>query len=255
MSAANTTEPEHREQRESVRFLRLLVRGIWRPLVIIAVVALIIVIIKPGRLVSELGELREWFNEQGLLGILMFLGLYVIAAVAVVPQAALKVAAGGVYGALIGVVVASIGSTLGATACFLIARYVGKGSLMNYVRQKRQFRRLDMLTRKHGATIVAISRLVPILPGNLVNYAFGLTQVRLGTFVFWSWLGMLPGTVVLVVGTDAFVRGVDEGRVPWALLIVVLCALALLTTAFVYAHRRFRRATADGATDADYADL
>lgn len=251
MSSTKLVKPNDANQSESVRLIRLLLRGIWRPLTVVAIVVLVIVMIKPGRLVGELGELREWFDEQGLAGMAIFLGLYVIAAVAIVPQAAMKVASGGVYGAVLGVVIASIGSTLGATACFLIARYVAKGSLVNYLRQRRQYRRLDALTKRHGAVIVALTRLVPILPGNLVNYAFGLTQVRLGTFVFWSWLGMLPGTVVLVVGTDAFIRGVDEQRVPWAMLVVVLCALALLLAAFLIAHRRFRQTAAEEGDSSD----
>jgi len=247
-------QSERSHARDSIPLMRLLLRGIWRPLAVIAIVGTMIVIVEPRRLVGELSELREWFESHGIEGLLVFLAVYVLAAVAIVPQAVLKVAAGGVYGSVLGVVVASLGSTLGATACFLIARSVARGSLMNYVRRTRQFRRLDLLTRRQGAMIVALSRLVPIVPGNLVNYAFGLTQVRLSVYVFWSWLGMLPGTVVLVVGTDAFVRGVHERRVPWAMLIVVLTALFVLAGTLVYVHRRFRRETIDDRDEADDAE-
>jgi uncharacterized membrane protein YdjX (TVP38/TMEM64 family) len=241
----NADESDQRKQSTRIsRLLRLLVRGIWRPLSVIAIIAIVIWIIQPARLVDELGELRDWLDEQGVLGFVLVLALYVLAAVAIVPQAALKIAMGGLYGGLLGVIMASIGSTLGATACFLIARYVSRGSLVKTLRGRRRIQRLDERTRKHGALIVAISRLVPLLPGNLINYAFGLTQVRLGTFVFWSWLCMLPGTVVLVVGTDAFVRGVQEERIPWAMLSIVAGALALLVASFIVVQRRFRAETA-----------
>ncbi|TVQ55996.1 MAG: TVP38/TMEM64 family protein [Phycisphaerales bacterium] len=230
----------------------VILRSLWRPLAVICIVALIIVIVQPARLVGEVEEMREWLQGQGVYGIGLFLLIYIVAAVAIVPQAALKIAAGGLFGSLLGLVIASIGSTLGAAACFLIARYVASGSFVQRMKQKRRYRKLDHLTKRHGAVIVAISRLVPVLPGNLVNYAFGLTQVRLATFVFWSWLCMLPGTVVLVVGTDAFVQGMREGQVPWGLVGIVAGALGLMAASVVFAHRQYRAHQQD---EGDYADL
>ncbi len=228
--------------------------GLWRPILVLILIAGVVMIFNPGELIADLGEFRESLRDHGVVGVLVFLGLYVIAAVAIVPQAVLKVAAGGLYGSVLGVVVASIGSTLGAAACFLLARYVMHGTLAEWLRTNRRFRRLEDLTKHHGAVIVAISRLVPVLPGNLVNYAFGLVKVPFWTFVFWSWLCMLPGTVVLVVGTDAVVQGVEEGEVPWALVGVIGGALALLGISMTVAHRQFQRHK-HRRDEPSYADL
>ena len=91
-----------------------------------------------------------------------------------------------------------------------------------------RFARLDRLTGRHGAVIVAITRLVPLFPFTLLNYGFGLTRIRLRTYVFWSWLCMLPGTVLYVVGADAVARALVSGRIPWTAAGVAAGALALL---------------------------
>ena len=84
---------------------------------------------------------------------------------------------------------------------------------------------------------MAITRLVPIFPFNLLNYGFGLTRVPFRTYLFWSWLCMLPGTVLYVVGADAFTRGLAEGRVPGALIGALAAALVILVLLVRYARR------------------
>jgi uncharacterized membrane protein YdjX (TVP38/TMEM64 family) len=82
-----------------------------------------------------------------------------------------------------------------------------------------------------GAIIVAITRLVPLFPFNLLNYGFGLTRIPFLTYAFWSWLCMLPGTIVYLVGTDAIVRAATTGEVPWLIVGVFVAALAFVILA------------------------
>jgi uncharacterized membrane protein YdjX (TVP38/TMEM64 family) len=220
--------------------LRAILRGLWRPALVLVAIAIVVALVSPREIVDEIDETRQWFHERGLAGIAIFLGFYVLAAICLVPQSAMKIAAGAVFESALGIIVASLGSILGATACFLISRYVARGSLLQRMKKRPKFRRLDRMTAEHGPVIVAASRLVPIFPGNLLNYAFGLTQVRTKVFVLWSWLCMLPGIVVLVVGTDAAVQAVEEGRVPWSLVAVVGSALVAMIAATRIAYLRFR---------------
>ena len=137
-----------------------------------------------------------------------------------------------------GVVYVSIASTAGASACFLIARFFARGAVSRWLAGKEKFQRLDRLSETHGAAIVAVTRLVPLFPFNLLNYGFGLTRVRFGTYVFFSWLCMLPGTILYVVGADAVVRTVREGRVPWVLVGVVALVVVVLVKVVRRAGRR-----------------
>ena len=85
---------------------------------------------------------------------------------------------------------------------------------------------------------MALTRLVPLFPFNLLNYGFGVTAVPFRTYVFWSWLCMLPGTVVFVIGGDAFAQGLRKGGVPWGPVAAVLLATLLLVVLVRLARRK-----------------
>jgi len=63
----------------------------------------------------------------------------------------------------------------------------------------------------------------------LLNYGFGLTSVPFWTYVIWSAICMLPGTILFVVGTDAVTTAINQGEIPWVLVVVVLLVIALIT--------------------------
>jgi uncharacterized membrane protein YdjX (TVP38/TMEM64 family) len=164
----------------------------------------------------------------------------VLGVVAAFPGMALTVAAGSLFVAVLGGVAVNIGSTVGAGLAFLLARYMARDSVERWLGARERFRRLDRLTERHGAIIVAITRLVPLFPFNVLNYGFGLTRVRFGTYLFWSWLCMIPGTVIYVVGADALTRGIAEGRVPWGLVIVMTVGIVTLAVLVRLARRRLK---------------
>jgi len=215
-------------------------RDWWRPVILLSAVVAVLVVAKVLGLDERLGALRDWIRSLGPWGPAVFILLYAAGTVAALPGSALTVAAGALFGSVVGVICVSIASTLGASLCFLIGRYFAREPVARWLSGSEKFRRLDELTEEHGAIIVAITRLVPIFPFNLLNYGFGLSRVRFGTYVLWSWLCMLPGTILYVVGADALVRGLREGRVPWVLIGVVVLAIAVLTILARYARLRLQ---------------
>jgi uncharacterized membrane protein YdjX (TVP38/TMEM64 family) len=192
--------------------------GLLRPLLLLLILVALIVVARSLDLGRHLGNLQQWIDGLGWLGPIVFIPIYAVAVVAAIPGSAMTVIAGAIFGATTGVIVVSIAATLGAALSFLIARYVAREPIARRLSSRAAFRRLDDLTERHGATIVALTRLVPIFPFNLLNYGFGLTRVRFWTYVFWSWLCMLPGTVLYVVGADAVTKAVSRGEVPWHLV-------------------------------------
>ena len=145
----------------------------------------------------------------------------------------------------------SVASTLGASLAFLIARYFARDATARWLAKREKFRKLDDLTQRHGAIIVAIVRLVPLFPFNFVNYGFGLTNVRFWTYVFWSWLCMLPGTILYVVGTDAVMQAIIRGEVPWTLVGVVIGVSILLVLLVRIARKRLREEEEEVPQEAD----
>ena len=215
-------------------------QGLWRPVALIVALVAVLVLARVLGLGDRLGALRDWIAALGAWGPVVFVFLYAGAVVAALPGSALTLAAGALFGSVKGVIVVSIASTLGASLSFLVGRYFAREAVANWLSTKEKFRRLDQLTEEHGAIIVALTRLVPIFPFNLLNYGFGLTRVRFWTYVFWSWLCMLPGTVLYVIGADAFTKGIAEGHVPWPLVGTLVAAAVILTLLVRHARRKLQ---------------
>ncbi len=203
--------------------------NLWRPIIFIILLAAAIILLRFWGVGEKLTDLRAWIGGLGSWGPLVFVLIYIIAVVLALPGSAITIAGAALFGSVWGVVLASIASTIGASIGFLISRYLARDFIVRKFSQNEKFKKLDHLTKEHGAIIVAITRLVPLFPFNFLNYGFGLTGVRFWTYVFWSWLCMLPGTVLYVVGTDAIISGLTEGRIPWSLVIVILITVMVLT--------------------------
>jgi uncharacterized membrane protein YdjX (TVP38/TMEM64 family) len=232
-SAKQRTDPMNEDLPNSTR-----PSGLWRPILLIVIVVAVIVLARVFGVGEQLARLRTWIDSLGALGPLVFTAVYAAATVAALPGSVLSVAAGALFGPVLGVITVIIAATLGASLAFLVSRYFARQAVAGWMEKNERFRKLDDLTEKHGDIIVAITRLIPIFPFNLLNYGFGLTKVSFRTYVLWSALCMLPGTILYVVGSAAIFEAAAEGRVPWLLVFVVLLILGLITVLAKGARKR-----------------
>jgi len=212
----------------------------WRPVLLIAAVAGVMILAWVLDLGGRIRLLQGWIAGLGVWGPLAFVLLYGLATLLALPGVAMTALAGGLFGSLVGVVAVSAGSTLGAGLAFLAARHFARQSVEAWLGGNPKFQKLDAMVERQGAIVVAITRLVPLFPFNLLNFGFGLTRVPFATYLLYSWLCMLPGTVLYVVGFDALFTGLAQGRVPWA-LVAATAAMAVLLALII---RRARRALA-----------
>ncbi|MGH9342115.1 MAG: TVP38/TMEM64 family protein [Acidobacteriota bacterium] len=216
-------------------------KKIWKPAVLILAVLTMLILAHVYELGDQLGALKNWIQGMGVWGPVVFILIYAGAAIAAIPGSALTLAAGALFGSVRGVIIVSVAATLGASLCFLISRYLARDAIAEWLSRQEKFRKLDDLTREHGAIIVALTRLTPIFPFNLLNYGFGVTQVSFWTYVFWSWLGMLPGTVLYVVGVDAVTTALTQDAVPWGLIGAAAGAAALLGFLIYYVRGKLKK--------------
>lgn len=189
-----------------------------------------------------------WIDGLGLLGAAAFALLYVLACVLLIPGSVLTLGAGFLYGVVKGTVLISVASTLGATAAFLVGRYLARDWVAKKTAGNPRFAAIDEAVGREGWKIVGLTRLSPVFPFNLLNYAYGLTKVSLRHYFFASWIGMLPGTVLYVylgslAGSLAALGTGSSERTPaqWAGYAVGLLATVAVT---VYVTRIARAALA-----------
>jgi uncharacterized membrane protein YdjX (TVP38/TMEM64 family) len=147
------------------------------------------------------GVLRDalaWIRDLGPLGPVIFVLLYIAASVFLFPAVLLTLGAGAVYGVLWGSVLVSISATLGATAAFLVGRYIAREWVAKRTRGSARFRAVDEAVAREGWKIVGLTRLSPAFPFVLLNYFFGITKVSLRDVFFASMIGMIPAIVMYV---------------------------------------------------------
>jgi uncharacterized membrane protein YdjX (TVP38/TMEM64 family) len=176
-----------------------------------------------------------WIEDHRTISWAAYIGVYVLAAVLVVPGSILTLAAGFVFGLPLGVVLVSAGSVLGAACAFLVGRFLARDWVAERIERLPRFRALDAATRQDGFMIVFLARLSPLFPFNLLNYGLGLTAVRFRDFFLASWIGMLPATVLYVyIGSLAkdlteLTGGAEGGWARRLLLIAGFLATVALT--------------------------
>lgn len=181
---------------------------------------------------DRLKPMLDWVTQLGPWGPLIFIGLYVLATVLFVPGSVLTLGAGAVFGVLWGSVYVSIAATLGATCAFLVGRYLARDAIARRLEGNPRFAAVDKAVAREGWKIVLLTRLSPAFPFTLLNYAFGLTQVRLREYMLASWIGMMPGTVMYVyLGSLAGEASGPRTRsaAEWALYGVGLIATVAVT--------------------------
>src|SRR6267378_1017774 len=177
-----------------------------------------------------------WAAVQREPSALMFIALYVLATVCLVPGLILTLAAGAIFGLARGVALVSAGSVLGASAAFFIGRTFAREWTQQRIAAWPRFRALDGALGERGFWIVLLTRLSPAFPFNLLNYAYGVTAVRPRDYVVGSWIGMFPATVLYVYAgsaaaslTQAMSGNVHTGTSGFALLGVGLAATVGVT--------------------------
>jgi uncharacterized membrane protein YdjX (TVP38/TMEM64 family) len=162
-------------------------------LVLVAALAAAIIWLGRHRELLQPATIERELQRFGGWAAILFLLLYTLATVLFVPGSLLTVAGGALFGPIWGTLWNLTGATSGATLAFLIARYVASDWVA--ARSGERLGRLVRGVEEEGWRFVAFVRLVPLFPFNLMNYAFGLTRIRLRDYVLASFLCMAPGAL------------------------------------------------------------
>jgi uncharacterized membrane protein YdjX (TVP38/TMEM64 family) len=224
--------------------------------VALGVVVLVALVLLGRQLSSQLPRLTAAVEGFGVWGPVVFIAAYALACVAFVPASLLTLGAGALFGVVKGTIFVLIGATLGALGAFLIARYVARDWVAQRVQRDARFAAIDRAIAEQGRKVVFLLRLSPVIPFNVLNYALGLTKVRVMDY-FVASIGMLPGTLLyvytgklasVVVGA-AGKTAPPRGPAFYAVLVLGLLATGAVTILITrVAKRALSEATAGGSS-------
>ena len=188
----------------------------------------------------SVAALEQWLGQLGWAAPLVFIAGYAIATVFFMPGLLFTLAGGALFGPVFGTLYNLTGATLGAMLAFLAARYIASDWATR--RAGKRLRQLVKGVEDEGWRFVAFVRLVPLFPFNVLNYALGLTRIRLLTYVITSFVFMAPGgaayTYLGYAGRELVAGG--EDFVKKALLAIAVVATVAFGSRIIMRLRRNR---------------
>jgi uncharacterized membrane protein YdjX (TVP38/TMEM64 family) len=199
--------------------------------------------------------LLEHIEHLGAWGPVLLVGVYVVICTLMLPSWFITLAAGFLFGMVWGATTACVGSVLGAMAAFFVARSVARPWVEHRLAGHPYFLALDRAIATQGLKIVALVRLCSLSPYALTSYLFGLTKVPLGPFLFGSWLGRLPATIIYAyIGStakslvDVAMGRVDLGRETGVLFGLGLLAMVAVVVVISHTARQSLREVFDDSS-------
>lgn len=209
-----------------------------RRMILTALVAVILVAVAMLVPVPTAVQLRDWATSVGPWFPVAFLAAYIVVTIFPIPRTAFTLAAGLMFGAWLGVALAVLASTISAVIALLLVRAVGWQ--LNRLVSHPTIDSLDSRLRRRGWPAIVSLRLIPAVPFSVVNYAAGASAVRVMPYTLATVVGLVPGTLAVVVLGDAL-----TGHISPLLFLVsaVTAGVGVVGLTFeVRAHRRHHRA-------------
>lgn len=148
-------------------------------------------------------SLLLWIRGAGLIGVLLFVAVYVLSSLCLIPCLMWNVAAGFVWGFPLGTLIVLPANLAAAVAAFIFGRWVARDWAASRMAHNRRLSALDSALESAGLKIVLLMRASPISPFAMLNYALGVTRMRFRDFAIASLFGTLPGTLIYIAAGSA----------------------------------------------------
>lgn len=185
----------------------------------------LVCLIATGWAISLLGgvnatQLNQWVDQAGFWAPLVYVAIYVVATILILPSTALNLIGGGIFGPWLGLLWTSLAAILAAIAAFAFSRSLGRRTTARWLAGRWQA--MDIEIQRGGVFYMFAIRLVPIMPYGLVNFAAGLTSIRFQDFLIGTTLGTVPSILPFVWLGSSSVKAFSTGDI-----LPVVGALAL----------------------------
>jgi uncharacterized membrane protein YdjX (TVP38/TMEM64 family) len=174
--------------------------------------------------------IEEWVDRSGAFGVVVFACVYVVATLLLLPSAVLNIAAGALFGLAWGLGAVMAGSMIAAFIAFEIARHLLRERIKAHYTRKGTPAAIDKALRSEGWKAVALLRLSPVVPFAVKNYLFGVSRVHMRDYLIGTFLGKLPGAIVLTaLGATGRAAMDFSGPARWGLIAGGIAATVLVS--------------------------
>ena len=206
----------------------------------------------------EVVHLFAWIESLGFAGYFLFILLYLLLIVLLIPTSLFTLGAGALYGVTWGSVAVIVGTTLGSGIGFLLGRHALSDRFQHYILHHPRLALVDVELRHHSFKVVLLSRLTPLFPGKLSNYFFGLAGFDLARFIYATALGIIPFAVLnvwvgQVVGLLASPgeQMLTHSPIGWFAIVMGFLGSVLLVISLVRTIRRALHQSLNGSSGTD----
>ena len=222
--------------------------------IFIGIIAAILVLDHIFKWSSDIGDfdilrfLKDIVNENLFLAVILYVGITIVGCVVLaLPGVTFAIAAGLLFGPVLGTLCCSAATTIGAMLAFAVGRFFLKDSIKPMAMKNKYIKK--WLFGENGGNevfILMITRLVPVFPYNLQNFAYGVTDISFGTYSVCSLIFMLPGTAMYTVGTAGLAD--KENRIMYIGIALLLGVVVMGLGAFLK-KRYMKEGQDDGGTE------
>ena len=176
----------------------------------------IICIVVTGGAIYLLGgiqsaQIQAWLNSEGIWSPIIYIGLYILATMLVLPSTVLNLTGGAVFGAVWGTLWTSLAAIIAAIIAFTFTRTVGRETIAK--RLSGRWQSMDAEVRQGGLFYMFAIRLVPIMPYGLVNFAAGLTSISFKDYILGTTIGTVPSVLPFVLLGSSGLKALHTGDV------------------------------------------
>ena len=182
---------------------------------------------------NALSYLNVLVTQNLMAAMLLYIGLTIVGCVVLaLPGITFAIAAGILFGPLLGTVCCSVATTIGAMLAFLAGRFFLKDSIGPIAKKNKYLKKwLFDESGKNELFVLLVTRLVPLFPYNLQNFAYGVTDISFWMYSICSLFFMLPGTAMYTIGTAGLTD--SRNRVLYLGMAAVLAVVVLGISAFL----------------------
>ncbi|WP_227985259.1 TVP38/TMEM64 family protein [Nocardia spumae] len=175
-------------------------------------------------------QIREWADSVGPIFPLVFFLVHAIVTVAPFPRTVFTLSAGLLFGPVVGIALAVTATTVSAVLALLLVRALDRDQVAARLHHPA-VRAVDRRLARRGWLAVGSLRLIAPVPFSVINYCAGLSSVRMVPYLLATFLGIIPGTIGVVVLGDALTGRTDPGLLILSGVCITLGVIGLVVDA------------------------